>query len=428
MNGGLSHQHRKWLGWAGLLGRFASAQLVIQVLGFLSGILIVRHLDKPNYAWFTIANTFASAIGMLADSGVGGALSSIGGKVWQDDTRFGSLIRTALGVRRRLAIWSTLLITPFFVWMLVKNQASAGTIAVLVPVALVGFLMQLTAGVLSVVIALRQQIRRMQIVGLVVAALRLGFLAPACLVFIDARIAVIVGMCTAACHVWILRRWVRKSVDMRASESADYRARIMAIVKKQAPLTAWHCVQGQITVWLISIFGNEDRVAEIGALGRFAVLFTVISSVANGIVVPRFARCQDHATLRRRYWQAAAAFALLAGTLVVLSAVFPRALLWVIGAKYANLEGEVWLMMLGAAVSSMFVCLVSLTYSKGWIMPAAINIPLDIVTQIVLISLFDLSTVRGVLLVGCFGHVPALLLNFALARRELLKMSAERTG
>jgi len=421
----LSERRRKWFRWFSLLAKFTSAQLVIQVLGFLSGILIVRYLDKPNYAWFTIANTFASVIGMLADSGVGGALSSIGGTVWQDNSRFGSLIRTGMGVRRRLAVWSIVLVTPIFVWMLMKNQAPPGTIAVIVPVAIAGFLLQLTAGVLNVVIALRQEIRRMQIAGLAAAALRLGLLAPACLLFIDARIAVITGAAVGLWQVWLLRRWVKSSIEWHAPESDDYRARILAIVKRQAPLTIWHCVQGQIIIWLISIFGNEDRVAEIGALGRFAVLFTVISSVMNGIVVPRFARCQDRGTLRRRYWQAAGAFALLAGALVVLSALFPRVLLWVIGAKYANLESEVWLMMLNAGLGSMFVCLVSLTYSKGWIMPASINIPLDIVTQIVLLSILDLSTVRGVLLVGCFTQVPSLLLNMAVARRELARLSAD---
>ena len=55
-------------------------------------------------------------------------------------------------------------------------------------------------------------------------------------------------------------------------------------------------------------------------------------------------------------------------------------------------------------------------------MPAAINIPLDIVTQVVLISVLDLSTVRGVLLIGCFSYVPGILLNMVVARREFARL------
>lgn len=415
MTAALSERHRKWFRWFGILARFTSAQMVIQVLGFLSGILIVRHLSKPDYAWFTIANSLAATMNMLADVGVSGALSAVGGEVWQDDARFGSLIRTALTLRRKFAIASIAVVTPVFIWMLMKNQAPVATTAVLVPVALVGFLMQLTAGVLGVVISLRQEIRRMQLVGLAAALLRLALIAPACLIFIDARIAMIAGVAAAALQVWLLRRWVRASVVWNAPESSEYRSRILSIVKRQAPITIFHCVQGQIIVLLISIFGSEDRVAEIGALGRFAILFTLISSVINGIIVPRFARCQERSVLRRRYWQVAIGFAVLAGSLVTLSAIFPRPLLWVIGSQYANLENVVWLMMLNAALGSMFVCLVSLTYFKGWIIPAAITIPMEIGTQLLLILIFDMSTVRGVLLVGCIGSLPPILLNIIIA-------------
>ncbi len=79
----LSERHRKWFRWFSLLAKFASAQLVIQVLGFLSGILIVRHLSKPDYAWFTIANSLAATMNMLADVGVSGALMAVGGELWQ---------------------------------------------------------------------------------------------------------------------------------------------------------------------------------------------------------------------------------------------------------------------------------------------------------------------------------------------------------
>ncbi len=416
-----SERHRKWLGWLNLLARFASVQLVIQVLGFLSGILIVRHLSKPDYAWFTIANSLAATMNMLADVGVSGALTAVGGELWQDNARFGSLVRTGLALRRKFAIVSATVVTPLFIWMLVKNQAPTATIAVLLPAALVGFLMQLTAGVLGVVISLRQEIRRMQLLGLAAALLRLGLLAPACLIFIDSRVAVVAGTIAVAMQAWILRRWVRSSVDWHAPESPEYRSRILSIVKKQAPITIFHCVQGQIIVLLISIFGNEERVAEIGALGRFAVIFTLISSVMNGIVVPRFARCQERSILRRRYWQVAIGFGVLTGTLVALSAAFPRPLLWVLGGRYANLESEVWLMMLNAALGGMFVCLVSMTYCRGWIFPAAICIPLEIVTQAALILIFDMSTVRGVLLVGCIGSAPGILLAIAIAHLRTRK-------
>lgn len=421
MTGTLSNRHRKWLGWLNLLARFASVQLVIQVLGFVSGILIVRHLSKPDYAWFTIANTFVGTMAMLADCGVLGAVSSIGGTVWQDKAKLSSLIRTGLSFRRKLAIASVVFLTGPFVWMLAQKQAPATIIAVVVPVALLGFFLQITANVLKSGIWFRQELRRMQLLDLVPVILRAVLLALACLWLLDVRTAIIIGTVATGLQVLLLHHWERDSIDWKAPLSAEYGGRIVAMLKKQAPLTIFHCVQGQLVVWLISIFGSKDQVAEIGALGRFAIIFTVVSPVIAGIVVPRFARCQDRSVLKRRYWQVVIGFAMLAAMLVVLAALFPKPLLWLIGTKYANLEGEVWLMMLYAALGATFGCLVSLTYSKGWILPAAISIPMEIATQVILILCFDLSKIRSVLIVGCIGQIPPILLAFIVAQRELKK-------
>ena len=421
MNAGISHRHRKWFGWMRLLAAFGSVQMVIQVLSFLSGILLVRYLSKSDYAWFTIANALVATLGLIADSGVSAALSSIGGTIWQDNSRLGSLVRTGLTLRRKFGIATVILVTPIFVWLLVKNQAPVATIGVVVLAALIGFSLQLTAGILGIVLSLRQEIGRIQRLGLGAAVVRLALVACACLVFIDVRVAMIIAVTGPGLHAWFLRRWVRTSIEWNAPERADYRSRVIAVVKKQAPLTLFYCLQGQIIVWLISIFGSTERVAEIGALGRFAMIFAVVSSVMNGLVVPRFARCQDHHLLRRRYWQVVGGFALLAGAVVAMSAAFPRLLLWVLGAKYANLENEVWLMVFSSSLGALFATQFALTYSKAWIAPAIVSIPMEIATQVALIFYLDISTVRGVLWLSCISFVPMIILNIIIANLELKK-------
>jgi len=410
------------------MASFSSVQAVIQVFNFLSGILIVRFLTKPDYAWFTIANTFVSTLGMLADSGTSGALSAIGGTVWQDDARFGSLIRTALTLRRKLATAAVILVTPIFVWLLARNEAPAATLWLVVVAGLLGFSFQLTAGILGMVISLRQEIRKMQALGLATGLFRLVLIGSACFVFIDARVAVIIGMCTLALQSWVLRRWVSASIESHAPLSADYRARILAVVKKQAPLTIFYCLQSQIIVWLISIFGSTQRVAEIGALGRFSMIFAVMTAVINGIVVPRFARCQDRRTLKRRYIQVVVGVVMLTGSLAALGAIFPRALLWVLGAKYASLENEVWLMMTSASLAATGATLYALNFSKAWIAPVRISIPMEIVTLIILILCMDISTVRGALWFNCLSYIPPILLFIAIACLQLRKATPPETA
>ena len=76
---------------AKVVGSFAFVQAIVQFVGFLSGILLVRSLDKHEYAYFTIANTMQGTMNLLADIGISVGLVSIGGRVWQDRHRFGQL-------------------------------------------------------------------------------------------------------------------------------------------------------------------------------------------------------------------------------------------------------------------------------------------------------------------------------------------------
>src|SRR5580765_5711244 len=108
---------------ARMVGSFAIVQAIVQVVGFLSGILLIRHLDQREYAYFTIANTMQGTLNTLADIGISVGLVSIGGRVWQDRNRFGQLIKTASNLRRKLGAIAAIAVTPILFLMLVKNGA-----------------------------------------------------------------------------------------------------------------------------------------------------------------------------------------------------------------------------------------------------------------------------------------------------------------
>src|SRR5207248_10747712 len=147
-----------------VVGSFVTVQVIVQMIAFLSGILLIRMLEQREYAYFTIANTMQGTINLLADIGISVGLVSIGGRVWHDRHRFGELINAALAVRRRLGALAIVAVTPIMYSMLVKNGASTLYTAVLIAVVLAGLIIQLSIGVLSVVPRLRSDITRIQII------------------------------------------------------------------------------------------------------------------------------------------------------------------------------------------------------------------------------------------------------------------------
>ncbi len=398
--------------------RFASVQVLVQLIGFASGILLVRRLAEGEYALFTIANTMQGTLNVLADIGISIGLVSIGGRVWQDGHRFGELISTGLKLRRKLGAAAILVVTPVLYFMLVKNGASVLYAVMLIALVLGGLLVQLSLGVLEVVPRLRSDIRQIQKIDFTGSLARLAVLGGCALVFLNAGVAVLVGSGTLLLQYLILRRYAAGIINLRAEENAGDRKAMIGFIRGQAANAVFFCLQGQITIFLITFFGHRvGAVAEVGALGRLAMIFAVLGNLLTNIFAPAFARCQEP---RRLGWLyagivgAVAAFSLL----VLAGAAFlPNQLLFVLGNKYAHLQHELLIMVGAATLSMMATTLWTLNASRAWVTGAWLNIPLTLGTQLLLIPFTDFSSVDGVLTFNLFSVFPSLVLNIGLSYR-----------
>jgi O-antigen/teichoic acid export membrane protein len=409
---------RQALHRARVVGSFAVAQAGVQIISFLSGILLVRHLDQRDYAFFTIANTMQGTINVLADIGISIGLVSIGGRVWQDRRRFGELVSTALRLRRKLATVATLAVTPLLYFMLVKNGASVVHALLLIVLVLATVFIQLSVGVLSVVPRLHSDIKRIQAIDLSGALARLVVLVALLFLFLNAGIALAVGSAALVLQYWMLRRYVATVVDLSAPENDEDRAAMRRFIRSQAANAIFFCVQGQITVFLISFFATRaSSVAEVGALGRLAMIFAVLSNLLTNVFAPAFARCQSPRRLRWQYAGIIGAVSAFSMVILGAAAFFPRAFLFVLGGKYVHLEHELVLMVAGSVAGALTSTFWALNASKAWITGSWLYIPLTLATQAALIPFTDFSSVRGVLIFNIISAAPNLLLNFVLSYR-----------
>jgi O-antigen/teichoic acid export membrane protein len=408
---------RRALHRARVVGSFAVVQAAVQIVGFLSGILLVRQLDQREYAYFTIANTMQGTLNVLADIGISIGLVSIGGRVWHDRHRFGQLVNTALGLRRKLGAVAIVLVTPIVYFMLVKNGASARYSAILIAVLLFGLVIQLSIGVLSVVPRLRSDVTRIQTIDMTGAVARFLALVALMYLFLNGSVALAVGSATLLLQYWMLRRYVAGVIDLKAPENAEDRAAMRGFIRSQAANAVFFCLQGQITVFLISFFGHVTSVAEVGALGRLGMIFAVLSNLLGNVFAPAFARCQSLRKLRWEYAAIAGGVACFSLVVIGAAALFPREFLFVLGNKYAHLERELLLMVGGAVITAMGGTLWVLNSAKAWIAGSWLYIPLTLSTQLALIPFTDFSSVSGVLVFNLVSAVPSLVLNLILSYR-----------
>jgi O-antigen/teichoic acid export membrane protein len=420
---------RRALHRARVVGNFAFVQAVVQLISFLSGILIIRYLDQREYAYFTIANTMQGTLNVLADIGISIGLVSIGGRVWQDRHRFGQLMNTALGLRRRLGLFAALAVVPILYFMLVKNGASVSYTALLIVVVLVGLAVQLSIGVLSVVPRLRSDIGRIQTIDLTGAIARLIGLVALMYLFLNGAVALAIGSATLLLQYWMLRRYVNGVIDPSAPENAEDRVAMKGFIRSQAANAIFFCLQGQITIFLISLFGrNVGSIAEVGALARLAMIFAVLSHLLANVFAPAFARCQTLPKLRWQYAAIVGAVACFSLVIIGAATLFPQQFLFVLGNKYTHLERELLLMVGGAVISAMASTLWSLNSAKAWIAGSWLYIPLTLGTQLALIPSTNFSSVSGVLTFNLVSMIPSLALNLILSYRGFRSFQEAEAG
>lgn len=411
-------ERKRILHFARRVSRFTWVQLFVQFIGFATGILVVRCLEQHEYALFTIANTMQATTNILADIGISIGLISIGGRIWQDQRRFGKLISTGLKLRRQLGMGSVLVVTPVLYFMLERNGASFLYALLLIAAVLVGLSAQLSVGVLSVIPRLRSDLGQIQKVDFVGSIARLAVLGALAFVFLNAGVAVLAGSGALVLQYLILRQYARGIVDLRAEQSLEDRRAMLGFIRGQAANAVFFCLQGQITIFLITFFGHRvGAVAEVGALGRLAIIFSVLGNLVTNIFAPAFSRCRTRFQLGWLYSGIVAGVAGL--TLLVLSGAyfFPNEFLFILGSRYSHLQHELLLIVGGATINMMAGTLWTLNASRAWITGSWLYIPLTVGTQLLLIPFTDFSSVNGVLTFNLFSVCPNLLLNLGLSYR-----------
>ena len=416
-----------------MASRIASAQVVAQGLGALSGFLLVNTMSKTQLAYFTIAFSVQSVVNVLSETGVS-ALMAIGGKVWQDTFRMGQLMHTYLYIKRWMAVLTGLAAVPYLAWMLHKNGASAWLIAGILSILATEVSYYLVNTSYTFVYMINSQIRKLQYAQVVSPGVRLLGVGLACLFFtkiiaagqpgsftffnthfsvnllvVPALLASLIS--TVFQHLY-LKKTIGQFIDKQVTENnPDDSRHILRLVLTQFPNTLFYCIQGQITVFLITTFGKTDSIADIGALSRVSVLFTVIGAVVNNIALPAFARCQQLTTMKRQYAQIILGYFGIAVVLVVLVGLFPEQILWVLGNKYAHLQKELLLLTISTLIYYTSGAIYSLNTTKAWIKQAWLAIPAVLLTQLALIPFTDFRETEQVLRFHIFSAVPGLLVN-----------------
>lgn len=394
-------QHPKYdtiLNWSKLVSITGSAQILVQAVSFISGILIIRLLPVQEYAFYTLANTMLGTMTVLADGGISTGVMAEGGKVWQNKQKLGSVLMTGLDLRKKFAIGSLLVSLPILLYLLLHNGAS-WIISIMIALALIpAFYAALSDSLLEIAPKLHQSILPLQKNQLSVGIGRLILTALSIFIFPWAYLAILAN---GLPRIWgniQLRKIGNKFIEKNQEPDVIVKKKILTIVKRQMPESIYYCLSGQINIWLISIFGTTTALASLGALGRFNMITNLFLVIFLTLVIPRFARLENNKSeILKKIFSVTLVLLFLSFAIILFSSLFSDQILWILGKDYKGLNNIFILIIIGGCISMFQGVFFSINSSKGWIISPLLYIMISLITTIIALLVVNVSTLEGVI-------------------------------
>lgn len=398
-----------------------STQTLVQGLGFVVGIVLVRVLSPTQYGYYTLAVALVGVANVLTELGVANAVMAIGGRLAGQRVALRALVDDAHGLQAVLAAVAPCVVLPIFVAMLRHQDATLAQSLALVAASAGCAFFNVRIAIAQSVARLAGQVAVQQKADLVMNVARLAMLALAALVLLDATTASILNMVAAAGGFLFWRAWLRRELGVPAGGRGANLAALRDSVRRQAPNCIYYVINGQLAVWLVGLFGSADKVAQVGALGRLGVAFAVILQVVATLVMPYFARNEQSEKLESGFVALNAFYAVLLALLAGVALLAPRPILWVLGPHYAGLGPELVWMVLATALTYWSGTLYSVACARDWVLPGSLGISVGVLTTLVGVRLFDLSTVAGNLQLATLTSFMALVVNVGWLGRCLMR-------
>ena len=368
-------------------------QGLLQLLTALGGIIVIRRLEPNQYALYTIAFSAVGALAQMSSSGIIDGVMGIGGRVIGEPARMAALVATALRLRWRMALIVGPPITLVTIVLLLRTGAGIGETACLM--ALIGTILavELQASVRLVGPWLQSRFHEIQRIELVGGCVRLGLIAVVPGLWPRALAAL---ACTVAASFVQLRQFRRRLAPPGpALPDPAMRREIIAVIRRQWLNDVNAMIFSQVGVWLLSLLASPFAVAEYGAFGRVAAIFTVITTSLHRVLLARYARAQRRAEVLGWYRATLAAAVALVTVPPLLALAFPAPILSIFGPSYRGFTGDFQLFCASAGVAAMVTVTWWLNASRGWIAPSWVIVPCQAVCFTLLVLWLGADTLRG---------------------------------
>lgn len=400
------------------------AQVLVQLAGVATGLIVTKFLPTQEYAYYTIANTMLGTMTVLADSGIGVGVMSSGGKVWDDRKKLGQVLNTGIFLRRKFARNSLLVSLPILFFLLQKQGATLLTTFLVCISILPAFWAALTDSLLETIPKLHRAYLPLQKNQGLVSLGRLVLTSAAVFLFPFTFVTLISN---GIPRIWgneKLKIISASYIDSAAGVDEGVKKEILTIVKRSLPGNIYYCISGQLTLWLLSFFGNASDIAGIGAISRFAMLTSIVSMIFGTLFVPQFSKLTDKARMVKHLILYFVFLLTICCIVIFFTWLLSDFILSLLGNNYLGLNFELLLTMTLSCITLIGGACYGLSSAQGWIINPFLLIITNFLSIIIGLFLFRVDNITEALY---FQLTTAIIPLFITIMYLIVKVSKYRS-
>lgn len=374
------------------------------VIGGIAGLLIVNVLPKDQYAAYTFLVACMTLILGVTDLGLAHCcLPVVGQRNGEQHWVVGACHRV-FGKRWLLLVLGLALVVPYWLYTSLLHEWAGWGYWLGSALMVTVVLLTLREHYANTILLILGHIPTLNRIAFTSHSVRITFVGLVLLLPITAfSMTGIVAATAAASFVGVMlyrRAFGTHGVAHAVLDAADAKrvdAQVIQIAKPLVLPAIFYQFQGVAVVFLVSLFGTSNMMAEVGAFARLAMVLTVVDRVTNILLFPVIARAPAGARLRTILLQAHVAYLSMMALMLLTAFWFPHYWIVLLGQQYRDMAPLVWMVFLASILMSASGFAFRTLAVRGATAGQSYSIAVTLVVQAAYLWLFGVADLRAVL-------------------------------
>ncbi|TPG28583.1 hypothetical protein EAH82_07200 [Variovorax guangxiensis] len=393
------------------------------ILGGVAGLLIVNFLPKEQYAAYTFLITCMTLMLGITDTGLAHCCLPLVGQRTTDVPWVVGACRQVFRKRGWLLAASFLIVVPYWIFSSRQHGWSGGGYWLASAVVVLALLMTLREHYAQVVLLILGHIGTLNRTAFMVHGVRMSMVAAALFLLPTSAysLAAVLGAAAVASFagLTLLQRSFKANgiagqPPLPPEQAAAADREIFRIAKPLVLPAIFYQFQGVITVFIVSLFGTSAMLAEVGALGRIAMMLVVFDRVAAMLLFPVIARAPDGERLATMVVRAHLAYVGIMSVVFLSALLLPDYWILLLGKQYAAQAPVLWMAFLSTLLMNSAGFAFSTLVSRGHTVRQTYIIPFVLLVQVSYLAVFGVADLRAVLGFGVATCMSNALYQYAM--------------